>query len=115
MVGKEWLYVSARPYQCDGVGNKGPFPSMNFPDFAGNSRKYKSAVELRVVYFGIWLILGEILPGIYREQREANGLDPSVFGVDLLKRFNGELSVLKEQYQKKSTKNFEIENGKLRR
>ena len=115
MVGKKWLYVSARPYQCDGVGNKGLFPSMNFPDFAGNSRKYKSAVELRVVYFGISLILGEILPGIYREQREANGFDPSVFGVDLLKRFNGELSVLKEQYQKKSTKNFEIENGKLRR
>ena len=55
---------------------------MNFPDFAGNSRKYKSAVELRVVYFGISLILGEILPGIYREQREANGLDPSVFGAE---------------------------------
>ena len=68
-----------------------------------------------MVYFGISLILGEILPRIYREQFEANGFDPSVFGVDLLKRFNGELSVLKEQYQKKSTKNFEIENGKLRR
>lgn len=68
-----------------------------------------------MVYFGISLILGEILPGIYREQCEASGLDPSVFGVDLLERFNGELSVLKEQYQKKSTKNFEIQNGKLRR
>ena len=31
-----------------------------------------------MVYFGISLILGEILPGIYREQCEANGLDPSV-------------------------------------
>lgn len=75
----------------------------------------QNSIALRVVYFGISLILSEILPGIYREQCEANGFDPSVFGVDLLKRFNGELSVLKEQYQKKSTKNFEIENGKLRR
>ena len=50
MVGKEWLYVSARPYQCDGVGKKGLFPSMNFPDFAGNSRKYKSAVEFAMVF-----------------------------------------------------------------
>lgn len=61
-----------------GLAIKGLFPSMNFPDFVGNSRKYKSAVELQMVYFGISLILGEILPGIYREQCEANGLDPSV-------------------------------------
>ena len=58
-------------------------------------------------YFEISLILGEIVPRVYQMLCADIGIDTSIGDFDILQRFETEFSLLKEQYNIRSTENFE--------
>ncbi len=58
-------------------------------------------------YFEISLILGEIVPSIYLMLCADIGIDTNIDDFDILQRFETEFSLLKEQYNARSTENFE--------
>ena len=63
-------------------------------------------------YFELSLILGEIVPKIYLATCEELGCDKSINGIDILKLFDEEFSLLQRQYESKATALFELEKNK---
>lgn len=63
-------------------------------------------------YFEISLILGEIILRCYKMLCEDIGIASTIVEFDILGRFDAEFSLLKQQYDARSTENFEIEQSK---
>ena len=64
-------------------------------------------------YFEISLILGEIVPRTFSILCDDLGEDKLIAGQDILSRFNNEFVLLQQQYNKRSTEYFELEQSKF--
>ncbi len=61
-------------------------------------------------YFEISLMLSCVIPSVYEMFCEDYAEESDVFGINVLDTFNADYALLCEQYEKRSTENFEIRN-----
>lgn len=59
-------------------------------------------------YFEISLMLSYVIPSVYEMFCEDYTEKRDVFGINVLDKFNADYALLCEQYQKRSTENFEL-------
>lgn len=63
-------------------------------------------------YFEISLILGGIVPKVFKMLCDDYGIEATLNDIDILEKFNEDFALLQEQYSKRSTENFELELAK---
>lgn len=63
-------------------------------------------------YFEISLILGGIVPKVFKMLCDDYGIEATLNDIDILEKFNEDYALLQEQYSKRSTENFELELAK---
>ena len=63
-------------------------------------------------YFEISLILGNVIPDVYRMFCEDYEVDSDLFGIDMLGIISKNMELLETQHSQRSTENFEMELGK---
>lgn len=61
-------------------------------------------------YFEISLMLSCVVPSVYEMVCEDYSEERDVLGINILEKFNADYVLLCEQYEKRSTENFEIRN-----
>lgn len=113
--------VKQKPYTLIGVLNylKTNCPNEQVGMFEMMERLYKmchvyvhgSVVESRyplLHYFEISLILSCVIPSVYEMFCEDYTEDKDINGISVLDKLNSDYAMLLEQYEKRSTENFEI-------
>ena len=72
-----------------------------------------SVVEARyplLHYFEISLILSCVIPSVYEMVCEDYSTNSDIFGINVLDKIEADYILLCEQYEKRSTENFELKN-----
>ena len=115
--------VKQKPYTFRGVLNylKANCENETLAAFEMMERLYKmchvyvhgSVVESRyplLHYFEISLMLSCVIPSVYEMFCEDYAEESDVFGINVLDKFEADYILLCEQYEKRSTENFEMKN-----